>query len=518
MTRVSSVVKKDLYRDSIFLMKLSSQASRESGVEMVSAMMATDRNKDLFTESGLMTPEIAAAKPNDLAIVIRGDENRVEAAIALVTRLLDEEPERRNQGSAADRIPASLRQARRADPGLNLALISVAGDFARYEAAEAIALGMDVMLYSDNISLEDELSLKRFAQKRGRMVMGPDCGTAIIDGTPLAFANRVRKGPIGAVGASGTGLQEVTCLLDRMGVGVGQAYGTGGRDLKDAIGGIATLAALDRLGGDPAVEALVILGKPPGMATRKKLLAKIREIDKPAFVHYLGAEDYADEEKAGMATARDLEELAVKAAGQVRPGARLPGADLPPPPPPPAKKGLLRGIFGGGTLCLEAAVICGGMLLGPKASNLSVPGYAKISGRDGFAGHVFLDLGEDEFTIGKPHPMMAPDFKMDRIAAALSEPGVGVVLMDIVIGYGSHPRQAELVLEALARAETASGGKSREKIVVASVTGVDADNPDRESQARLLREGGVTVLASNARAARWAARAATGGTGADDGG
>jgi FdrA protein len=493
-------------------MRLSAQASRSGGVEAVSAMMATDRNKDLFAASGLMTPEIAAAAPNDLAIAIKGDAAGVDAAAALALQLLDAEPERRKSGGVGEETPATLRQAKRADAGLNIALVSVAGDFARYEAAEALALGMDVMLYSDNISLADELALKRLADRKGLLVMGPDCGTAIIDGTPLAFANRVRKGPVGVVGASGTGLQEVTCLLERMGVGIGQAYGAGGRDLKDDVGGITALAALNRLGKDPTVEALVILGKPPGRETRKKLLARIREIGKPAFVHYLGADEYSAEEKAGVAAARDLEELAVKAARHVRPSAALGDAESAPPPPSPAKSGCLHGIFGGGTLCQEAALICGEMLSSPRASNLSAPGYEKIGGSDAFSGHLFLDLGEDEFTVGRPHPMMAPDLKMDRIAAALRDPGVRVVLMDLVIGHGSHPRQAELAVEAL----TAAKPESEEKIVVASVTGTDADNPTRESQAKILREAGVIVLASNARAARWAARAAMGVTGDGD--
>ncbi len=511
MAAIKTVIKSDIYRDSIFLMKLSAQAAKESGVEAVSAMMATDRNKDLFTTSGLMTPEIQAAQANDLAIAIKGDDDKIENAIAAVMRLLDAEPpQAASSGACGEQPPATLAEAVKKAKGLNLALISVAGDYARYEASQAVQNGMDVMLYSDNISIPDELNLKRMAQKKGLMVMGPDCGTAIIDGVPLAFANKVAKGPLGVVGASGTGLQEVVCLLDRLGVGISQAYGTGGRDLKDDIGGITSLAAIDRLDKDPETKALVILGKPPGDATRAKILERCRALGRPVFFHYIGASDYKAEEAAGFVSAANLTELAMKAAGHFNPKAKLDGVSETPALPKGRKPGNLVGVFGGGTLAQESAEICGRILPGEKASNLKVAGFKKISGKDSFAGHVFWDLGEDEFTVGRPHPMMAPDLKMDRVVAALCDPAVSVVLVDMVIGYGSHPAQADLMLEALKRAEKESGGTSKDKLVVASVCGTEGDRPNRSVEVGLLKSAGVVVLASNAIAAEWAAKAAAG--------
>ncbi len=508
MTAIKTVIKSDIYRDSIFLMKLSAQAAQESGVEAISAMMATDRNKDLFSSSGLMTPEIRNACANDLAIAIKGRDELVEKAVATVMRLLDAEPESAGPSSSIGERVATIRQARRRDAGLNLALISVAGDYARLEAAEALAAGMDVMLYSDNISIADELALKKLAAKKGLIVMGPDCGTAIINGTPLAFANNVRQGPISIVGASGTGLQEVCCLLDRLGVGIAQAYGAGGRDLKDDIGGIASLAAIERLAGDGETEALVILGKPPGDAVRKKVVERCRDFGKPVFVHYIGAEDYGSEKAAGMQPAADLTELAELAARHFKPDARLDGVfDL---PLAKTKPGFLAGVFGGGTLCQEAAEIARKLLQREKAANLNIAGFRKIGGKETFAGHVFWDLGDDEFTVGRPHPMMAPDLKMERVVKALCDPAVAVVLMDMVIGYGSHPEQSKLAVEALARAEKESNGKSREKIVAASVCGTESDRPKRSSEAAALEQAGVKVFASNTFAARWAARAAGG--------
>ncbi|MDR3211505.1 MAG: hypothetical protein LBU79_06280 [Planctomycetota bacterium] len=506
MASVKAVVKKDTYRDSIFLMKLSVQAAKESGAETVSAMMATARNKELFLSSGLMTPEIEAAQANDLAIAIQGSEEAAREAAELVARLLEAETEDSASGAGEVRKPATLRQAAKSVSGLNLALISVAGDYARYEAAEALQAGMDVMLYSDNIAIADELALKQLAAKKGLIVMGPDCGTAIINHTPLAFANAVKPGSVGVVGASGTGLQEAICLLDRLGIGISQAYGTGGRDLKDAIGGLTFLAAIDRLANEAATKVVMLLGKPPGEATRRKIVDRVRSLGKPVFVHYMGASDYSLETAAGMTAAHDLTELALLTAQPFLPGAKLAGVV----PRALSRPGRLCALFGGGTLCQEAAEIASSILPGDKASNLTVAGFKKISGRDIFPGHVFWDLGEDEFTVGRPHPMMAPDLKMERVVAALGDPAVSVVLVDLVIGYGSHPRQAELLAEALETAAANNRGQKSDKLVVASVCGTESDRPSRTSQIAILNQAGVVTLPSNAMAARWAAQAAAG--------
>ena len=369
---------------------------------------------------------------------------------------------------------------------------------------------MDVMLYSDNISIDDELALKTMASRKKLLVMGPDCGTAIIDGTPLAFANGVRPGPVGIVAASGTGLQEVFCLLDRMGVGVSQAYGIGGRDLKDDIGGLSALTALDRLAGDKNTSIVAIIGKPPGDKTRAKILERCRTLGKKVFMHYMGAADYKAENEAGMGTAGNLTEFSLMVAKHVDPKAALDGKTADHPLPANMKPGWLYGLFGGGTLCQEAAEIAAARLPGEKFTNLKVKGFTHITGRDTAAGHLFLDLGEDEFTVGRPHPMMAPDLKMERLTDALCNPNVTVALIDMVIGYGSHPDQANLVVQAMEKADKQSGGASRNTLIVASVTGTEGDTPSRSSQVAILEKAGVVVLASNAHAADWAVRAAQG--------
>lgn len=494
----------DTYRDSVFLMKLASQAGKESGAIQISAMMGSARNKELFRDSGMSTPEVEAAKADDLVIAVLADDSLVDAVLRSVQSALEAAPPAQAGCPGGVAMPQDIAEALERDKALNLAMISVAGDYARYEAAQALAAGMDVMLYSDNISLEDELALKRLAARKNLLVMGPDCGTAIINGTALAFANRVQTGDIGLVAASGTGLQEVTCLLDRFGAGVSHAFGTGGRDLKDEIGGLTTFAALDRLLKDPDTRQIGIVGKPPGAATRAALAQKISDSGKPVAVHYLGTEHYGVEDAAGIAHASNLTDFARLLAK--RSGIAVP-SESPEPPLPETSGGCLRGLFSGGTLCQEAAELAV-PLLGEVASNLSLRGARSLGASEPSRGHAFWDFGADEFTVGRPHPMMAPELRMQRLVRELCDPEVGVVLLDVVIGYGAAGGQAELVVEALREAERKSNGASACKTVVASVCGTEKDVPSRSAQCAVLRAGGVTVLESNAQAAVWAARVA----------
>lgn len=505
---VRSIILPDTYRDSVFLMKLSGDAREESGARQISAMMGTARNKELFQESGLSTPETESAGPGDLVISVEAEDAAMDDVLAVVQGLLTRSNRSKAASGEAAR-PATLEQALEEDPDLKLAIISTAGDYGRLEAAKALDAGLDVMLYSDNISLQDEIALKRLAASKGLLVMGPDCGTAIVNGTPLAFANVVRSGPVGIVGASGTGLQELFCLLDRCGVGITNAYGTGGRDLKDDVGAITALSALDRLGADPNTRVLALIGKPPGKASRLKVAEKVKSLGKPAFVHYLGAEDYAPELAVGMIPAADTTALAVAVAKHVNP--KFDETALLPAQPLPAghKPGFLRGLFGGGTLCQEAAELAAPYLNGEKCVNMKVAGYTAIDSREPSRSHTLWDLGDDVFTVGRPHPMMAPELRMQRLALELADPAVSVILLDVVIGYGSHEDTAGEIVATLARANTT------DKLVVASVCGTEGDNPDRASQVRKLEQAGVVVLPSNARAAVWAAKAASGHTGGD---
>lgn len=507
---VRSIILQDTYRDSVYLMKLSGDARAESGAQQISAMMGTERNKELFQNSGLFTPEIGEASPGDLVIAVEADDADMDKALEIVQHLLTTTAKAAPKKDGA-KTPTCLEEALAEDADSSMLLVSTAGDYARYEAAKALAAGLDVMLYSDNISCEDEIALKTFARSQGRLVMGPDCGTAIVDGVPLAFANRVRSGCVGLVGASGTGLQELFCLLDRCGVGITNAYGTGGRDLKDIIGGITALSAFDRLIADPQTTILGLIGKPPGAKVRQLIADKIKASGKPAFVHYLGCKEYGVEEAAGMTCAATTTDLAVCIAKAVNSDVDTCSLFAERPLPCSQPAGFLRGLFGGGTLCQEAAELAEPYLAGEKCINMSVEGYTSIDASEASRGHTFWDLGDDAFTVGRPHPMIAPELRMDRLVQELCDPAVSVVLIDLVIGYGSHENGAGEVVKAIKLAEEQSADAAK-TLVVASVCGTEQDNPSRSAQLAILEQAGVIVLPSNASAAVWAAKAAAGTT------
>ncbi len=513
MSNLNVIILPNTYRDSVFLMKLSAEAKSESGAEQVSAMMGTTRNKALFVQSGLSNAEVENANADDLVVVIKASGDKISAASSAVKKLLEAAPAKKS-GQVGQAAPKTVADACVIDSELNLALISVAGDYARYEAALCVNRGMDVVLYSDNVSIEDERALKTLAIQKGRLVMGPDCGTAIINGTPFAFANGARVGNVGIIGASGTGLQEVVCLLERFGVGISQAYGVGGRDLKDDIGGLTTLGALERLLADKETKFIGILAKPPGAKTRAKLLERLvaaKSSGKTIAVHYLGAENYDAEDKAGILHGKDLTDfsllLAKLANKNVDEKAVLGKLEQ----PPKMKAGFLRGLFSGGTLCYESAYLSAPILGGNCYSNLGMKGFGELEATQKSQGHAFWDFGDDAFTVGRPHPMMAPELRMERLVTELQDPEVSVVFLDVVIGFGAAVNQAQTLVDALKKAETLSGGKSREKIVVAYVCGTDLDNPSRSAEVAILEKNGVIVGKSNAQAAVFAANAAKAG-------
>jgi FdrA protein len=433
-----NAVRKGFYADSVALMRIAREIAKD-GVE-ASLMIGTPSNKALLRDSGLLAKEGEGARPDDLIIAVRGKNGA--RALARAEELL-------SSGTAGpSSLPADLEDA-------NLALISVPGAFAAAEARKALERGLHVMMFSDNVPLKDEVALKKLAVKKGLLLMGPDCGTALIAGAPLAFANAVPRGDTGIVSASGTGLQEVSSLLARMGKGVSHGIGVGGRDLSKEVGGVMTLAALDMLERDPATKRIVVISKPPAPSVAAKIAARAKRSRKPVTLCLLGAKN---------ASVRTLE----AAAG------------FKPKREPKAKaKGTIRGLFCGGTLCAEAEIIL----------------------KDhGVRAHRLIDLGDDEYTRGRPHPMIEPELRNEHIARALKDKNVGVILLDVVIGYGAHADPAGLIVEALRRAKSA-------KLVIASVTGTEDDPQVYSKQVRKLERSGVIVAESNAQAARIAAKA-----------
>ena len=486
MSVILNEVRRSTYLDSIVLMRMSRQIAALPGVEEAGLVIGTPANKDILREARILGPDGDNAEPGDLILALRAKDNATgEAALAEAKRLIDQPGVSGPPSSVG--APRTLRTAVSDMGDANLALISVPGHFATDEARKALQLGLNVMIFSDNVGIEDEAALKREARELGLLVMGPDCGTAIIGGLPIAFANVVPRGDIGIIGASGTGIQEVSCLIARAGGGISHAIGTGGRDLNAQVGAITTLMAIDALDADAATRHIVLISKPPADAVAKLVLERVAQSRKPFTVCFLGARDLALPANARSAsTLEAAAELAIGTAvttGQ----ARLPLVRS-------GRGKFVRGLFAGGTLCTEAQIVFGQAGL-EVTSNVPAPGASSMTGAKG--GHLMTDLGADEFTRGRPHPMLEPAVRDDLLADALADPEVGVILLDVVLGYGAHQDPAGHLADVLA-------GRNWGPLILASVTGTDSDPQPRAAQVRKLTEAGVIVADSNADAARMA--------------
>jgi FdrA protein len=505
-------VKPKSYHDSVRLMRLSEVLSGLSQVKQATAAMGTDANKRVLAEVGLLTDDVRGASASDLVLVIEADsETAGRAAIGEAERILAEGDRPAAGSAAATQPPRTLEQARRALADANMMLISTPGAYAALEAAKALHAGMHVFLFSDNVTIEEELALKRLAASKGLLMMGPGCGTAVINGVALAFANVLKRGPVGVVGASGTGLQELTSLIDRGGAGISQAIGVGGRDLSEAIGGIMMLQGIAMLAADPATEVIALISKPPAAPVARKILDAARTSGKPVVANFLGGkrsgveggvefavtiEDAADAVlrlvNAGGASRSapdraDIERLAEGERQRLRPSQRY-----------------LRGLFSGGSLCDEALGILSQTLGGVYSNIPLAPDWALEDAWRSKA-HSCVDLGEEEFTRGRPHPMIDPRLRQERLLKEAGDPEVAVILLDVVIGYGAHDDPAGALGETIRTARASATAASRYLSVVAHVCGTAQDPQGLERQEQTLRRAGALVLPTNAQAARVAA-------------
>jgi succinyl-CoA synthetase alpha subunit len=497
----------NLYRDSVSLMQLSAALGKRAGVERASAIMATPANLELLREAGLLADVVVKPSPNDLLIALRGKSaTALEAALAAAQAALDKPPAMATEGGPAGLQPRSLQMALETSPQANLALISVPGEYAAAEAMKALRLGLNVMLFSDNVPATDEVALKSYARERKLLVMGPDCGTAIIDGVPLGFANAVRRGSVGVVGASGTGTQQVTCLVHRRGGGISHAIGTGGHDLSKDVGGITMLAGLHALARDRETKVIVLISKPPAPSVAKEVLAAARRAGKPVVVNFIGA---PHDELSGnnLYPARTLEEAAIAAVALAkgkRPPRASPSKLTIPRLKMKAEQRYIRGLYSGGTFCYEASALLG-EALGEVWSNAPVDPLRKIKNPWKSQGHTLIDLGDDVFTRGRPHPMIDHRLRNERLLQEAADPQVAVILLDVVLGYGSHADPAAEMTPAIEKAQQAARKKGRSLAFVGFVCGTEEDPQGLERQETALRGAGVHLAESNARAVMLAA-------------
>ena len=498
----------NVYKDSVALMRVAEQLLALPDVVNATLQMGNPANKEILQEAGLLTRELNGAGPSDIMVAVQARTlSACEAAgVECKAQLAGTSTGMAN--SAANEVMAArtLSMGLAAMAGANIAQISVPGAYAAAEALKAVKLGLNVFMFSDNVPLAQEVAIKQEAAQRGLLVMGPDCGTAIIGGVPLGFANNVRRGSIGLVAASGTGLQEVTTQIHRMGGGVSHAIGTGGRDVYAQVGAATMLQGIALLAKDPATQVIVIVSKSPAPEVTAKVFAALQAARKPAVVLLLGS--------APQAPANQTHEIRVVRTLVDCAAAALQLAGIKPTPPQhyaiprkpefAASQKHLRALFSGGTFAAEAQVIWAKSWLHVWSNVPLNPALALANPRKGSRGHTALDLGDDAFTVGRPHPMIDQTARIERLLQEAADPSVRVILLDVVIGWGAHPDPAGELAVAIAQAKRIAAKASRELAVTGFVCGTELDPQVLAKQEATLRAVGM-VLAGNSANAAWLA-------------
>ena len=500
------VIRKNSYYDSVFLMRVAKTLSQQKGMLQAAALMGTEKNKGLLREIGALSLEVAGAAPQDLIIALKADSQEVlDEILKNVDSWLHPAMESGNRLSVR-----TLEEAWHRQPHSNLAVISVPGEYAAREARKALELGVNVFLFSDHVAVEEEISLKKLAREKGLIVMGPDCGTAIIGGAGIGFANRVRRGPIGVIGASGTGIQEFTSLVHRAGSGISHAIGTGSRDFSDAVGGLSFLSALEALEEDPRTGIIVILSKPPGKTALAALAPRISGCRKPVITCFLGSQEKFWQGRTGPQEARILDEaaaLAVKGITGSFPSALTADSQLLEELTQKERSGktsaqkFIRGLFAGGTFCYQTQQIFREQGL-EVYSNAPLPGNPELPDPSLSLKNTLVDMGADEFTSGRPHPMIDSRLRYERILKETEDPQVAVLLLDIILGFNSSPDPAGDLAPAILNAKEKASRRGGSLSVIASVCGTEEDPQDLKRQVRILEKAGALVFPSSAQAAR----------------
>jgi succinyl-CoA synthetase alpha subunit len=514
---VKTLIIKGQYHDSVSLMLAAKKIKKIKGVKDAAVVMGTDANKALLKQAGLLTKEAQSASADDLVVSVKKDKG-AEAILSQIDDFLI------SKSSAASgpmkKEFQSIRSAVRFDPTINFTEISVAGAYAAREAREALASGLHVLLFSDNVSLENEISLKKYAVSKGLLLMGPGAGTAIINGVGLGFANALPTGPVGIVSAAGTGLQEVSTILARYGIGISQAIGTGGRDLSKEVGGLMAIASIEALIEDVNTKMIILISKPADDAVIENIIDVLKAGKKECVICTLGA-TFDHTQDGNIHFTRTLEECALTAATIM--GAKIPdfqafmqtekikqqaqANEL------RTKLGsgqkFIRGLYSGGTLCYEAQVIWKELLKEPVFSNAPLEKKNYLEEKNSPQFHTALDLGEEEFTVGRPHPMIDNDLRARYISMEGSDPATAVVVMDVMIGYGAHPDPGLELGNAIRLAKKEAERQGRTLIVITCVTGTRDDPQGLAETKRKLKEAGAVVCDTNAQAARLAGMVVT---------
>jgi succinyl-CoA synthetase alpha subunit len=501
---IGFVIRKNQYYDSVFLMGISKRISDVEGVRQNAVLMGSDTNKGLLSSIGIQDATIDATQPNDLIVGIVAESEEVVQA---VLEKLDEYLMGGVPVSSTSN-PHSLEEGLAQKPNANLAVISVPGEYAAREAHKALEAGLNVFLFSDNVSTKEELELKQSATQKQLLVMGPDCGTAIIGGVGIGFANVVRRGPIGAIGVAGTGLQEFTSQVHNAGSGISHAIGTGGHDLSDEIGGLTTFAAFEALEADSQTRVIAIVSKPPSPQTLARLIERFKACTKPVIGCFLGTRLDEKSHKGIFQYATTIDEavqLAVNALGensssreinvisQELEDIRKERASW------NSRQKYLRGVFAGGTFCYQSQQILhdAGITV---HSNAPLELRNKLENSDCSREHTIVDMGADAYTVGRPHPMIDGTLRKQRILAEAQDPETAVLLLDFILGYNASMEPVAELQDAILEAKRVVGNRGGKLTIVASICGTDGDPQILDLQISLLKNAGVFVFQSNARA------------------
>lgn len=501
------IIEKNAYHDSVTLMSLSGKVLQKEGVIDAVVSMATGMNKDLLKNVGMSTEEAQTATENDLIIAVKSkNKDYLEQALNYINdQLTSKKSSKNKQGNQS---VTTFKGALNALPDANMAVISVPGEYAAREARQALKNGLNVMLFSDNVSIEDERELKLLGAEKKLLVMGPDCGTAMINQIGLCFANDVKKGAIGLVAASGTGLQEVAVQIDRLGYGITHAIGTGGRDLHEEIGGIMMLEGLDLLNEDKDTKVITLISKPPAKSVQDKILEKVKEISKPVIVCFLDGDKEAVEQSGAIFASTLIEgaRQSILALDEtVTFDTQLQSDEKEWINEEIGKlsysQKYVKGLFCGGTLTAEALSLLREDVEGVK-SNVAKREVEKLKDVKLSDTHILLDMGDDEFTKGKPHPMIEPNLRNERILQEARNENTAVLLLDFEIGYGSHEDPVGESLETLKKAKIVAEENNRSLPIVAYVCGTTTDKQGLAEQENKLREIGVFIADSNEKASK----------------
>lgn len=511
-----NLVLKNSYRDSVVLMRLSQDLERMDGIQQATIIMGTDNNKALLETAGLLVEDGSKAEANDLIVAVRLSSPDAEPLVmGRVQEMLDSSG-RDSETDAVSNRPRTIDGALTALPGTNLALISVPGQYAAYEATKALDRGLHVLVFSDNVSVEDEVELKNHALNQGLFMLGPDCGTAIINGVPLGFANAVPRGRVGLVSASGTGLQQVACLLAAQGHGISQALGVGSRDLSDQVGGTMMLEGIRVLNDDPDTEVIALISKPPGPMAQQQIAFALRVVTKPCVVCFLGMDAQVPRipnvyfELSLHETANRLMSLLGDSPPETEP-------ILPPPEMTLLQEisdGLgrdqryIRGLYSGGTLAYESLLFLRDLNF-DISSNLDMPLVNSIDDNTERT-HNLIDMGDDQFTQGVPHPMIDYRQRRERIIKEATNPEVGIILLDVMLGYGSHSDPASELVPAINEARLLASGGGRQLAFIVVLCGTSDDPQDIQKQRSELTATGAVVVPSNLQAVSIAAALSVG--------